>query len=105
VIDGIRISMQIGLELRALKKLQSFLVAAEVACSKGDFPVAAVVARLAAVAGYAAAAEPAAAPAELTAALPLVPRAAIGAKQPFKKKGVDKSKSQARKLGFLRKAE
>ena len=53
-------------------------MAAEVACSRGDFPVAAVVARLAAVAGYAAAAEPTAVPAELTAAVPLVPRAAIG---------------------------
>lgn len=75
-------------------------MAAEVACSRGDFPVAAVVAKLAAVAGYAAAAEPTAVPAELTAAVPLVPRAAIGAKQPFKRKLPEKSKSQARKLGF-----
>ena len=50
--------MHIGFEPMTLKKLHSFLVAAEAACSKGDFPVAAVEAKLAAVAGLAAAAVP-----------------------------------------------
>jgi hypothetical protein len=43
-----------------LKKLHSFLVAAEAACSKGDLPVAADEARLAVVPGLATAAVPAA---------------------------------------------
>ena len=54
-----------GLESITLKKLHSFLVAAEAACSKGDFPVVAVEAKLAAVLGLA------------TAALPTVPAAAV----------------------------
>ena len=50
--------MQIGFESITLKKLHSFLVAADATCSKGDLPVAAVEARLAAVPGLAAAAAP-----------------------------------------------
>lgn len=70
--------MQIGFESITLKKLHSFLVAADAACSKGDFPVAAVEARLAAVLGLATAAVPAV----LTAAVPLELNAANGATQP-----------------------
>ena len=55
-----------GLEPSTLKKLHSFLVAAEAACSRGDLPVAAVEARLAAVPGLATAAVPT----ELAAAVP-----------------------------------
>lgn len=74
--------MQIGFEPTRLKKLHSFLVAAEAACSKGDLPVVAVEARLAAVIGLATAAELAAVPTELAAAVPVLPRAANGAMQP-----------------------
>lgn len=63
-----------------LKKLHSFLVAAEAACSRGDLPVAAVEARLAAVAGLAAAAVPAV----LAAAVPVLLSAANGAAQAVK---------------------
>jgi hypothetical protein len=80
VIVGSVTSMQIGLESIKLKKLHSFLVAAEAACSKGDFPVAAVDARLAAVPGLATAA----APTLLAAAVPEVLRAANGAAQPLR---------------------
>jgi hypothetical protein len=72
--------MQIGFESTKLKKLHSFLVAAEAACSKGDFPVAAVEARLTAVPGLATAA----APTLLAAALPELLRAANGAAQPLR---------------------
>lgn len=78
--------MQIALESTRLKKLHSFLVAAEAACSKGDLPVVAVDARLAAVIGLATAADVAAAPAELAAAVPELPRAANGATQPVSRK-------------------
>jgi hypothetical protein len=77
VTVGKATSMQIGLESIALKKLHSFLVAAEAACSKGDFPVAAVEARLAAVLGLATAAVPA----ELAAAVPPLLSTASGAAQ------------------------
>jgi hypothetical protein len=70
-------SMQIGLESITLKKLHSFLVAAEAACSRGDFPVAAVEAKLAAVLGLAIAAVLAV----LAAAVPLLLRTASGAAQ------------------------
>ena len=63
-----------------LKKLHSFLVAAEAACSKGDFPVAAVDARLTAVPGLATAAVPTL----LAAAVPVLLRAAKGAAQPVR---------------------
>ena len=71
-----------------LKKLHSFLVAAEAACSRGDFPVAAVEAKLAAVAGLATAADPmllAAAELELL-------RNASGAAQADRKKIVRKQR-------------
>ena len=77
VILGMVTSMQIGFESITLKKLHSFLVAADAACSKGDFPVAAVEARLAAVLGLATAAVPAV----LAAAVPLLLRIASGAAQ------------------------
>jgi len=65
---GITISSQIGLALKTLKKLQSFLVAADVACSRGDLPVVTVEVTLTAVTGLATAAEPAADPTLLAAA-------------------------------------
>ena len=76
--------MQIGCPESGLKKLHSFLVAAEAACSIGDLPVAAVDARLVAVTGLATAAVAAAPPAELAAAEPEAPTAAMGAIQACK---------------------
>ena len=66
-------------------KLHSFLVAAEAACSKGDLPVVAVEAILVAVTGFATAALVTAPPAELAAAVPVLPRAAKGAAHPCSK--------------------
>ena len=82
VTGGIVTSTQMGLDSRGLKKLQSFLVAAEATCSIGDLPVAAVDARLAVVTGYATAALAAAVPAEPAAAEPEAPTAARGATHP-----------------------
>ena len=76
--------MQIGCPESGLKKLHSFLVAAEAACSIGDLPVAAVDARLVAVTGLATAAVATAPPAELAAAEPEAPTAAMGAIQACK---------------------
>ena len=84
VTVGTKTSIQIGLDERGLKKLHSFLVAAEAACSRGDLPVAAVVARLVAVTGFATAAVATAPPAELAAAELEAPTAAIGAIQACK---------------------
>jgi len=81
---GTGISTQIGLAESTLIKLHSFLVAAEVACSRGDLPVVAVEARLVAVTGFATAAEAAVVPAVLAAAEPEAPTAARGATQPCK---------------------
>lgn len=67
-----------GLEPITLKKLHSFLVAAEAACSKGDLPVVAVEAKLAAVLGFATAAVPTV----LAAAVPVLLIAANGAAHP-----------------------
>jgi hypothetical protein len=78
--------MQIGCPESGLKKLHSFLVAAEAACSSGDLPVATVDATLAAVAGLATAAVATAPPAELAAVELETPIAAIGATQPCKPK-------------------
>ena len=69
--------MQIGFESITLKKLHSFLVAADTACSKGDLPVATVDARLAAVLGLAIAAVPTV----LAAAVPELLSATNGAAQ------------------------
>ena len=66
-----------GFESITLKKLHSFLVAADAACSKGDLPVAAVEARLAAVLGLAMAV----APTVLAAAVPELLSATNGAAQ------------------------
>jgi len=80
-MPGIAISTQIALPPTRLNKLQSFLVAAEVACSSGDLPVVTVEATLAAVAGLATAAVVAVVPAVLADAVPIVPKAAKGAAQ------------------------
>ena len=76
--------MQMGCPESGLKKLHSFLVAADAACSKGDLPVAAVDARLAAVAGLETAAVATALPVLLAAVVPEAPTAASGAIQPCK---------------------
>ena len=78
VTGGNTNSIHIGLESIKLKKLHSFLVAAEAACSKGDLPVAAVEAKLAAVPGLATATVPML----LAAAVPEEESAAKGAAQP-----------------------
>jgi hypothetical protein len=80
-MPGIAISTQIAFPPTRLNKLQSFLVAAEVACSSGDLPVVTVEATLAAVAGLATAAVVAVVPAVLADAVPIVPKAAKGAAQ------------------------
>lgn len=73
-----------GLGPKALRKLQSCLVAADAACSKGDFPVVAVETALAAVEGFATATETAAVPAELATLVAELPSAKRGAAQPVK---------------------
>ena len=67
-----------------MRKLQSCLVAAEAACSKGDFPVVTVETALAAVEGFATATETAAVPAELATPEAELPIAKRGAAQPVK---------------------
>ena len=81
---GIGISEQMGLGPKAFRKLQSCLVAAEAACSKGDFPVVTVEMALAAVEGLATATVAAAVPAELAAPVAELPRANNGAAHPLK---------------------
>jgi hypothetical protein len=90
VTFGKTISIQIGFESITLKKLHSFLVAAEAACSKGDLPVAAVEARLAAVLGLAIAAVPTV----LAAAVPELLSTAIGAAQAVKTPNAQPRRSQ-----------
>ena len=90
VTVGKTTSMQMGFESITLKKLHSFLVAAEAACSNGDFPVAALDARLAAVLGLATAA----APTVLAAVVPELLSAANGAAQAVKKPMVQMKLSQ-----------
>ena len=80
VMVGITTSIQMGFESSTLKKLHSFFVAADAACSSGDFPVAAVDARLAAVPGLATAA----APMLLAAAVPELLKATKGAAHPVR---------------------
>lgn len=77
-------SEQIGFGPNAFKKLQSCLVAAEAACSKGDLPVVTVEIALAAVEGLATAADTATEPAELAAVVADPPKASNGAAQPPK---------------------
>ena len=81
---GMGISEQIGFGPKALRKLQSCLVAAEAACSKGDFPVVAVEIALAAVEGLATATVVAAVPAELATLVAELPKAIKGAAHPVK---------------------
>ena len=90
--------MQIGLDDSGFKKLHSFLVAAEAACSKGDLPVAAVDAKLVAVIGLATAAVATAPPAELAAAELDEPITAMGATQPCKPKQAITRNGQAQKF-------
>lgn len=78
-----------------LKKLHSFLVAAEAACSKGDLPVAAVEAMLVAVIGLATAAVATVVPAELAAVVPVALMAAIGATHPCRVNNPKKLNRQA----------
>lgn len=85
MILGMTTSSQIGLGPTILVKLHSFLVAADTACSKGDFPVVTVDATLVAVTGLATATAATLEPAELAAAVLLAPIAAIGAAQPSKR--------------------
>jgi hypothetical protein len=75
-----------GFGPKAFRKLQSCLVAAEAACSKGDLPVVAVETALAAVVGLATATETAAVPAELAAVVAELPNASKGAAQPVRLK-------------------
>ncbi len=82
LIVGMGISVQIGFGPKALRKLQSCLVAAEAACSKGDLPVLTVEMALAAVIGLATATEAAAVPAELAAVVAEPLSAINGAAQP-----------------------
>ena len=98
VTFGTGTSTQIGLDERGLKKLHSFLVAAEATCSKGDLPVAAVDAKLVAVIGLATAADTTALPVELAAAELDAPIAAIGATQPCKPKQIVIRNGQAQKF-------
>ena len=84
MIAGTGISEQIGFGPKAFRKLQSCLVAAEAACSKGDFPVVTVESALAAVDGLATATEAAAVPTELAAVVAEDPKATSGAAQPIK---------------------
>ena len=90
-----------GFGPRAFRKLQSCLVAAEAACSKGDLPVAAVDAKLVAVIGLAAAAVAAVVPAELATAVPLAPIAAIGATHPCRSSKPINENTKAQRLARL----
>jgi hypothetical protein len=86
LILGTGISEQIGFGPKAFRKLQSCLVAAEAACSKGDLPVVTVEIALAAVEGFATAADTTTEPAELAAVVADPPKASNGAAQPPKLK-------------------
>ena len=86
MIFGSTSSWQTGLGPSRFKKLHSFLVASEAACSKGDFPVVTVEATLTAVLGLATAAVATVPPTALAVAEPALPMAANGRAQPDKKK-------------------
>ena len=94
-------SSQIGFGPTTFIKLHSFLVAAEAACSKGDFPVVAVETILVAVIGLATAAVVAAVPIELAAVVLDVPSTAKGAAQLDKKSG-QKIRGQTQRLNHFR---
>jgi len=83
-------SVQIGLDPNAFRKLQSCLVAAEAACSSGDLPVVTVDTALAAVLGFATATVTAALPTELAAVVAELPSAKSGAAQPVRHKQIAK---------------
>lgn len=100
-MGGKTTSMQIGFDPTTLKKLHSFLVAAEAACSKGDFPVVAVEATLAAVIGLATAAVVTVVPTELAAAVPELPSAASGATHPVSVNRKIQVIGQTKKTGLL----
>lgn len=85
--------MQIGLDPKAFRKLQSCLVAAEAACSSGDLPVVTVESVLAAVLGFATATLAAAVPTELAAVVAEPPKATSGATQPVRLKKTAKHPS------------
>jgi hypothetical protein len=86
MIFGSTISWQTGFGPSRFKKLHSFLVASEAACSSGDFPVVTVEATLTAVPGLATAAVATVPPTALAAPVPALPMAAKGRAQPDKKK-------------------
>ena len=86
MMGGITNSWQTGLGPSRFKKLHSFLVACEAACSKGDFPVVTVEATLIAVLGLATAAVATVPPTALAVAVPALPIAASGRAHPDKKK-------------------
>ena len=79
-------SWQMGLGPNRFKKLHSFLVASEAACSSGDLPVVTVETTLTAVLGLATAAVATVPPTALAAPAPALPMAAKGKAQPEKKK-------------------
>jgi hypothetical protein len=81
-ITGMTSSWQTGLGPNRFRKLHSFLVACEAACSSGDFPVATVVVILAAVIGLAITAVVIAPPTAFAVA-------AIGNAQPDKNKALN----------------
>ena len=83
-MEGTGISEQMGFGPKAFRKLQSCLVAAEAACSRGDFPVVTVEIALAAVEGLATATETAAVPAELATLVAELPKASKGAAHPVR---------------------
>jgi len=78
-------SWQMGLGPNRFKKLHSFLVASEAACSSGDLPVVTVETTLTAVLGLATATV-ATLPPTAAAPVPALPSAANGKAQPEKKK-------------------
>ena len=86
LMGAITMSWQTGLGPNRFKKLHSFLVASEAACSSGDLPVVTVEATLIAVLGFATTAVATAPPAALAVAEPALPIAAKGRAQPEKKK-------------------
>ncbi len=86
MMGGITNSWQMGLGPSRFKKLHSFLVTSEAACSSGDLPVVIVEATLIAVLGLATAAVATAPPAVPAVAVPALPMAAKGRAQPDKKK-------------------
>ena len=86
MIFGSTISWQTGLGPSRFKKLHSFLVASEAACSSGDLPVVTVEATLTAVLGLATAAVATVLPTALAAPDPALPMAAKGRAQPDRNK-------------------